>query len=232
MKPLIRLSGIKKVVGSEQILKGIDVDVYEGQFVSIIGASGSGKSSLLYIMGLLDKPTEGEVFFEDEKIDYSKDKLLSYIRNSKLGFVFQFHYLVQELTVIDNVILPAIKKGLPLREARDRAMVLLENLGLKGKENRKPYEISGGEMQRTAIARALINQPKVLLADEPTGNLDSTNTQRVMDIFKEINKNQTTIVMVTHEMDLAKQTNCIVELKDGKIIRQEFLQPSLLGPLT
>jgi len=232
MKPLIKLSGIKKTVGSEQILKGIDLEVYEGEFVSIIGASGSGKSSLLYILGLLDKPTEGEVFFEDEKIDYSKDKRLSYLRNSKLGFVFQFHYLVQELSLLDNVILPAIKKGVPIKEARERAMVLLERLGLKGKENRKPYEISGGEMQRTAIARALINQPKVLLADEPTGNLDSTNTQRVMDIFKEINKSQTTIVMVTHEIDLARQTKRIVELRDGSVIKQEYLQQFSPGPGT
>ena len=232
MKPLIRLSGIKKTVGSEQILKGIDLEIYEGEFVSIIGASGSGKSSLLYILGLLDKPTEGEVFFEDEKIDYSKDKRLSYLRNSKLGFVFQFHYLVQELSLLDNVILPAIKKGVPIKEARERAMVLLERLGLKGKENRKPYEISGGEMQRTAIARALINQPKVLLADEPTGNLDSTNTQKVMDIFKEINKSQTTIVMVTHEIDLARQTRRIVELRDGSVIREEYLQPFSPGPET
>jgi ABC-type antimicrobial peptide transport system, ATPase component len=232
MKPLIRLSGIKKTVGSEQILKGIDLEIYEGEFVSIIGASGSGKSSLLYIMGLLDKPTEGEVFFEGEKIDYSNDKRLSYLRNSKIGFVFQFHYLVQELSLLDNVILPAIKKGMPINEARERAMVLLERLGLKGKENRKPYEISGGEMQRTAIARALINQPKVLLADEPTGNLDSTNTQRVMDIFKEINKSQTTIVMVTHEIDLARQTKRIVELRDGSVIRQEYLQPFSPGPET
>ncbi len=232
MKPLIRLSGIKKTVGSEQILKGMDLEIYEGEFVSIIGASGSGKSSLLYILGLLDKPTEGEVFFEGEKIDYSNDKRLSYLRNSKLGFVFQFHYLVQELSLLDNVILPAIKKGVPIKEAKERAMVLLERLGLKGKENRKPYEISGGEMQRTAIARALINQPKVLLADEPTGNLDSTNTQRVMDIFKEINKSQTTIVMVTHEIDLARQTKRIVELRDGSVIKQEYLQQFSPGPGT
>jgi ABC-type antimicrobial peptide transport system, ATPase component len=232
MKPLIRLSGIIKTVGSEQILKGIDLEIYEGEFVSIIGASGSGKSSLLYIMGLLDKPTEGEVFFEGEKIDYSNDKRLSYLRNSKIGFVFQFHYLVQELSLLDNVILPAIKKGMPIKEARERAMVLLERLGLKGKENRKPYEISGGEMQRTAIARALINQPKVLLADEPTGNLDSTNTQRVMDIFKDINKSQTTIVMVTHEIDLARQTKRIVELRDGSVIKQEYLQQFSPGPET
>ena len=232
MKPLIRLKGIKKTVGSEQILKGINLEIYEGEFVSIIGASGSGKSSLLYVLGLLDKPTEGEVFFEGEKIDYSNDKRLSYLRNSKIGFVFQFHYLVQELSILDNVILPAIKKGVPIKEARERAMVLLERLGLKGMENRKPYEISGGEMQRTAIARALINKPKVLLADEPTGNLDSTNTQKVMDIFKEINKSQTTIVMVTHEIDLAKQTKRIVELRDGSVIRQEYLQQFSPGPGT
>jgi lipoprotein-releasing system ATP-binding protein len=128
--------------------------------------------------------------------------------------------------------LPAIKRGVPIKEARERAMVLLEKLGLKGKENRKPYEISGGEMQRTAIARALINQPKVLLADEPTGNLDSTNTQKVMDIFKEINKSQTTIVMVTHEIDLARQTKRIVELRDGSVIRQEYLQLFSPGPGT
>jgi ABC-type antimicrobial peptide transport system, ATPase component len=190
------------------------------------------KVPFLYILGLLDKPTEGEVFFEGEKIDYSNDKRLSYLRNSKIGFVFQFHYLVQELSLLDNVILPAIKKGVPIKEARERAMVLLERLGLKGKENRKPYEISGGEMQRTAIARALINQPKVLLADEPTGNLDSTNTQKVMDIFKEINESKTTIVMVTHEIDLARQTKRIVELRDGSVIRQEYLQPFSPGPET
>ncbi|WP_448588226.1 ABC transporter ATP-binding protein [Thermocrinis sp.] len=222
MKALISLRGIKKRIGSEEILKGIDLEVFDGEFVSIIGASGSGKSSLLYIMGLLDKPTEGEVFFEGDKISYLQDRKLAYIRNKRIGFVFQFHYLVQELSILDNIILPALKSGLSQSEARKRAMELLERLGLRGKENRKPYEISGGEMQRTAIARALINSPRVLLADEPTGNLDSSNTQKVMDIFKEINKDNTTIVMVTHELDLARQTKRIVEVKDGMIVRQEY----------
>ena len=225
MNPLISLRGIKKSIGSEQILKGIDLDIFEGEFVSIIGASGSGKSSLLYIMGLLDKPTEGEVFFEGKKIENSQDKLLAYLRNKKIGFVFQFHYLIPELSVLDNIILPALKSGLSQDEAKKRAMELIKQLGLSGKENRKPYEISGGEMQRTAIARALMNNPKVLLADEPTGNLDSSNTQKVMDIFKEINRNNTTVVMVTHELDLARQTKRIVEVRDGMIIRQEYLPP-------
>ena len=224
MKPLISLRGIKKSIGSEQILKGIDLDIFEGEFVSIIGASGSGKSSLLYIMGLLDKPTEGEVFFEDRKIENYQDKSLAYLRNKKIGFVFQFHYLIPELTVLDNIILPALKSGLSQSEAKKRAMELIKRLGLSGKENRKPYEISGGEMQRTAIARALMNNPKVLLADEPTGNLDSSNTQKVMDIFKEINRNNTTVVMVTHELELARQTKRIVEIRDGMIIRQEYLR--------
>ncbi|WP_448583976.1 ABC transporter ATP-binding protein [Thermocrinis sp.] len=225
-KSLIRLNNIRKKIGSEEILKGIDLEVFEGEFVSIVGASGSGKSSLLYIMGLLDKPSEGEVFFEGEKIIDFQDRRLACIRNRKIGFVFQFHYLVQELSILDNVILPALKSGLSLTESRKKAIELLERLGLNGKENRKPYQISGGEMQRTAIARALINNPKVILADEPTGNLDSINTQKVMDIFKEINRNGTTIVMVTHELNLAKQTKRIIEVKDGKIINQEFLQPS------
>ncbi|WP_333784627.1 ABC transporter ATP-binding protein [Thermocrinis sp.] len=226
MEAIIRLKNIKKRIASEEILKGIDLEISEGEFVSIVGASGSGKSSLLYIMGLLDKPSEGEVFFERKKIINLQDKELAYLRNRKIGFVFQFHYLVQELSVLDNIILPALKSGLSQTESRKRALELLERLGLKGKENRKPYQISGGEMQRAAIARALINKPKLILADEPTGNLDSTNTQKVMEIFKEINENGTTIVMVTHELDLAKQTKRIVEVRDGVIVKQEFLQPS------
>ncbi len=226
MEAIIRLKNIKKRIASEEILKGIDLEISEGEFVSIVGASGSGKSSLLYIMGLLDKPSEGEVFFERKKITNLQDKELAYLRNRKIGFVFQFHYLVQELSVLDNIILPALKSGLSQTESRKKALELLERLGLKGKENRKPYQISGGEMQRAAIARALINKPKVILADEPTGNLDSTNTQKVMEIFKEINENGTTIVMVTHELDLAKQTKRIVEVRDGVIVKQEFLQPS------
>ncbi len=223
----IKLVGVKKTVGQEHILKGIDLEIKEGEFVAIIGASGSGKSSLLYIMGLLDKPTEGDVYFEGTRVDFSKERMLSHIRNRELGFVFQFHYLLPEFNLLENVMLPAIKLGIRRDEAQERAYELLKKLGLGGKEKRRIYQISGGEMQRTAIARALINNPKVILADEPTGNLDSKNTQVVMEIFEGINKEGTTIVMVTHEMELAKRANRIVEMKDGLILTETSL--GLLG---
>ncbi|HAV39855.1 MAG: ABC transporter ATP-binding protein [Aquificaceae bacterium] len=215
---MIELRGVKKVIGQEEILKGIDIEIKKGEFVAIIGASGSGKSSMLYIMGLLDRPTEGEVFFEEERIDFSEEEKISKIRNQKLGFVFQFHYLLPEFSLLENVMIPAIRLGMKREEARERAYELLRRLGLGGKENRKIYQISGGEMQRVAIARALINKPLVILADEPTGNLDSKNTQAVMDIFKDINSEGTTIVMVTHELELAKQAHRIVEMRDGRIL--------------
>ncbi len=216
---IIELRGVKKSIGQEQILKGIDFDVYRGEFVAIIGASGSGKSSMLYIMGLLDKPTDGEVFFEEEWVDFSDEQKLSEIRNKKIGFVFQFHYLLPEFTLLENIMLPAIKMGLERRTAEERAYELLKTFGLGGKERRKIYQISGGEMQRVAIARALMNKPSVILADEPTGNLDSKNTKAVMEIFKEINSQGNTIVMVTHELELAEQAHRIVEVKDGVILR-------------
>ncbi|MDW8066869.1 MAG: ABC transporter ATP-binding protein [Aquificaceae bacterium] len=220
---VLELKGIKKSIGQEQILKGIDLHVSMGEFVAVVGASGSGKSSMLYIMGLLDKPTEGEVFFEGEKIDFSNDRKLSQIRNKKIGFVFQFHYLLPEFNLLENVMLPAIKLGMRKDEAKERAYELLKALGLGGKEGRKIYQISGGEMQRVAIARALINEPSLLLADEPTGNLDSKNTQAVMNIFQEINAKGTTIVMVTHEMDLAFRSKRIVEMRDGQVLSDRLL---------
>ena len=215
---IIELRGVKKSIGQEQILKGIDLEVYSGEFVAIIGASGSGKSSMLYIMGLLDRPTEGEVLFEGQVVDFSDEKKLSEIRNKKIGFVFQFLYLLPEFTLLENVMLPAIKMGMERKQAEERAYELLRALGLGGKERRRIFQISGGEMQRVAIARALMNKPSVILADEPTGNLDSKNTQAVMEIFKEINSQGTTIVMVTHELELAEQAHRIIEVRDGVIL--------------
>ena len=220
----IRLSKVKKYIGKEAILKGIDLEVKKGEFLAIVGASGSGKSSMLYIMGLLDTPTEGEVFFEGEKIDFYDEEKLSQIRNRKMGFVFQFHYLLPEFNLLENVMLPAIRLGMKREEAKEKAYNLLKKLGLEGKERRRIYEISGGEMQRVAIARALINQPSVILADEPTGNLDSKNTEIVMEIFQDINRQGTTIAMVTHELDLAKKAHRIVEVKDGLILRETSIQ--------
>ncbi|MCS7171678.1 MAG: ABC transporter ATP-binding protein [Aquificaceae bacterium] len=221
---LIELKGIKKWVGQEQILKGIDFTVQKGEFVAVVGASGSGKSSLLYIMGLLDKPSEGDVFFEGEKVDFSNERGLSELRNKKIGFVFQFHYLLPEFNLLENVMLPAIKLGMKREEAMERAYELLKSLGLEGKEKRRIYQISGGEMQRVAIARALINNPSIILADEPTGNLDSKNTQIVMEIFKEINKGGATFVMVTHELHLAEQAQRVVEIKDGMVLSDKVIQ--------
>ncbi|MCX8075820.1 MAG: ABC transporter ATP-binding protein [Aquificaceae bacterium] len=215
---LIELRGVKKSIGQEEILKGISLSVQKGEFVAIIGASGSGKSSMLYIMGLLDKPSEGDVFFEGKKVVFSDEAELSRLRNKSLGFVFQFHYLLPEFTLLENAMLPAIKLGVDREEARERAYELLKSLGLGGKENRRIYQISGGEMQRVAIARALMNNPSVLLADEPTGNLDSRNTQKVMEIFQQINAEGTTVVMVTHELQLAQQAKRVVEVKDGVIL--------------
>ena len=215
---IIELRGVKKSIGQEQILKGIDLEVYSGEFVAIIGASGSGKSSMLYIMGLLDRPTEGEVLFEGQVVDFSDEKKLSEIRNKKIGFVFQFHYLLPEFTLLENVMLPAIKMGMERKQAEERAYELLRALGLGGKERRRIFQISGGEMQRVAIARALMNKPSVILADEPTGNLDSKNTQAVMEIFKEVNSQGTTIVMVTHELELAEQAHRIIDVRDGVIL--------------
>jgi len=199
-------------------LKNISLEIERGEFVAIIGPSGSGKSSLLYIMGLLDRPTEGKIYYKDREIDLSKVEALSRFRNEKMGFVFQFHYLIPELDLLENVIAPQLKLGKPWPEAEERARELLERLGLKGKERRQVTEISGGEMQRVAIARALANDPELLLCDEPTGNLDSKNTERVMEIFEEINAKGKTIVMVTHDLNLAKRAKKIISMRDGEIV--------------
>lgn len=215
---LLRLAGIEKRVGQELILKNVSLEIEKGEFVAIIGPSGSGKSSLLYIMGLLDRPTKGEIYYKDKQIELAKVETLSRLRNEKLGFVFQFHYLIPELDLLENVIAPQLKLGKPWPEAEERARELLERLGLKGKERRQIFEISGGEMQRGAIARALANDPELLLCDEPTGNLDSKNTERVMEIFEEINAKGKTIVMVTHDLNLAKRAKRIISMRDGEIV--------------
>ncbi|MGC8852994.1 MAG: ABC transporter ATP-binding protein [Hydrogenobacter sp.] len=215
---LIELINVKKRIRNEEILKGIDLKVHKGEFLAIIGASGSGKSSLLYIMGLLDFPTEGRVIFNGHEVSSLDQKTVSKIRNENIGFVFQFHYLLPEFNLLENVMIPLIKKGVPKDEAEERAYELLKRLGLGGKEKRKIYQVSGGEMQRTAIARALANNPEVILADEPTGNLDSKNTQIVMQILQEINSSGTTVVMVTHELDLAKRADRIIQMRDGLLV--------------
>ncbi len=215
--PLVSLKKVSKSIEGEEILKDISLDIFKGEFVSVVGASGSGKSSLLYILGLIDSPTEGKVFFEGEEVVFTDEEKLSRIRNRKLGFVFQFHYLLPEFTALENVMVPMVKAGINKSEAEDRSYELLRSVGLAGKENRKPHQLSGGEQQRVAIARALANDPLLILADEPTGNLDSRNTEVVMEIFQRLNSEGTTIVMVTHEDYLAERSQRILHMKDGRL---------------
>lgn len=220
MITVVELKGIRRRIRDEEILKGIDLTVERGNFISIIGPSGSGKSSLLYILGLLDQPNEGKVFVEGEEIDYSDSHKVSLIRNRKFGFIFQFHYLIAEFTLVENIMAPMLKAGKGKEESKERAYLLLEKLGLKGKERRKPYQISGGEQQRVAIARALANDPLLIIADEPTGNLDSKNTEIVMEIFCKLNNEGKTIVMVTHEVELTTKTKRVLKMLDGMIVEE------------
>ncbi|HSC34994.1 MAG TPA: ABC transporter ATP-binding protein [Thermodesulfobacteriota bacterium] len=219
MSVILEGRDIKKSIGENDILNGISIQISTGDFISIVGASGSGKSSLMYILGLLDSPTSGEVKIDDKKVDFSDTKLLSKIRNKKIGFVFQFHYLITELTAYENILIPMLKNGVNDRERlKQRSYDLIESLGLKGKEKRKPYQLSGGEQQRVAIARALANDPEIVMADEPTGNLDSKNSAMVMDVFLELNEKGRSILMITHEMYLAKETKKVLEIKDGLMV--------------
>jgi len=220
MSVILEGRDLRKSIGDNPILNGISIAVEKGDFTAIVGSSGSGKSSLMYVLGLLDSPTSGEVYVDGRKVDFTDSKSLSGIRNRKIGFVFQFHYLIAELTASENVIVPMLKRGIKRPEAKDRSYALLAELGLKGKEGRKPYQLSGGEQQRVAIARALGNDPEIVMADEPTGNLDSKNSALVMEVFLELNEKGRAVLMITHEPDLAGKTKKVYEIKDGLILDQ------------
>ena len=206
-----------------RVLKGIDLAVKQCEFVAIVGASGSGKSTLLHILGALDKPDKGVVSFQGRRLSRHGSGELNQYRNKMVGFVFQFYHLLDELNVLENVYLPAMAATSTVgwfscrKSAKNRAKELLEQLGLGERANHKPYQLSGGERQRAAIARALMNEPRLLLADEPTGNLDSATGNGILDVLEKLNRAGQTIVMVTHDERIAERAGRIVTLADGKI---------------
>jgi len=204
------------------VLKGADLAVQEGEFVAIIGASGSGKSTLLHVLGGLDRPDKGVIQFDGRDLNRVRARELNKFRNERVGFVFQFYHLLDELSVLENVLLPAMVSRSVVgwmtsrRAARKRAADLLEQLGLGHRAGHKPYQLSGGERQRVAIGRALMNEPKLLLADEPTGNLDSATGNGILNVFETLNRAGQTIVMVTHDERIARKAQRIVTLVDGR----------------
>ena len=219
---ILELTEINKIYGSEiktQVLYDINLSFAEHSFNSIIGQSGSGKSTLLNIMGTLDKPTSGQIQIGGENVAKMKEKQLAKIRNDWMGFVFQFHYLLPEFTALENVLIPyEIKNGKADKEAVDKAKEYLKLVGLEQVMNNPATKMSGGQQQRTAIARAMINSPKIILADEPTGNLDSDSTEIIYDVLRNINeKYGTTFVIITHDKRIAEKADRIIEMKDGRI---------------
>lgn len=220
---LLRLENINKDYCDEEVvtpaLRRVSFEVKEGEFVAVMGVSGSGKSTLMHIIGFLDKPSSGQYFFEGKDTSQFNDIKLAEIRNQKVGFVFQTYNLLARTSVWDNVLLPTIYTAhLNKKIIEQRARRLLDKLGLSHRINHRPNQLSGGEQQRVAIARALINQPRLILADEPTGNLDSRSGQEVMEILQDLNEEGNTILMVTHEKYVAECSRRIIELKDGQII--------------
>lgn len=216
---MIHLEGITKSFGLLQVLKGIDLEIAKGEIVSIVGPSGAGKTTLLQIMGTLDSPDTGTINVDGTNVSKMKEKELSAFRNKHIGFVFQFHQLLPEFTALENVMIPAFIAGVSTKEASIHAMEILDFMGLTERASHKPNELSGGEKQRVAVARALINQPAVILADEPSGSLDTHNKEELHQLFFDLrNRFGQTFVIVTHDETLAKITDRTIHMVDGKII--------------
>ena len=227
MSALIVLEDIRKSyrLGGVDIhaLDGVDLSIYQNEFVALMGPSGSGKSTLMNILGCLDSPTSGQYALNGKDVGSMRDRQLSEIRNAEIGFVFQSFNLLPRLSSLDNVALPLVYAGMSSRQRRARAQEMLELVGLGDRMKNKPNQLSGGQRQRVAIARALANQPSLVLADEPTGNLDSTTAKEIMEMLTKVNAKGNTIVVVTHEREIAEYAQRIIHLKDGLIERHEVL---------
>jgi lipoprotein-releasing system ATP-binding protein len=216
---MIHTTGITKSFGSLQVLKGIDLTINKGEFVSIIGASGAGKTTLLQIIGSLDKADQGELIVDGINLNQLSDKQLAAFRNKHVGFVFQFHQLLPEFTALENVCIPGFIAGRKKQEVEAQAKELLKKMGLAERIGHKPNQLSGGEKQRVAVARALINQPSLILADEPSGSLDSANKKELHSLLRELcNEYGLTILAVTHDKELAEVSDRIIEMRDGNIL--------------
>lgn len=215
---MLRARHIVKRFGNLTVLKGVDLDVQTAEIVSIVGSSGAGKSTLLHILGTLDRPDEGEIYVRDTRLDQLKPRALAHFRNQHIGFVFQFHHLLPEFSALENVCIPGWLAGKKKKTVEQRAHSLLETLGLADRTESKPHTLSGGEQQRVAVARALINQPAVVFADEPTGNLDSVHARELHALFLQLRDQfQQTFVIVTHNEELARMSDRLVHMKDGLV---------------
>ncbi len=225
---LIDIEGVKKIydLGAEKIhaLDGVSLKIERGEYIAIMGPSGSGKSTIMNILGCLDTPTSGSYYFEDEEVSKMDDNQLAGIRNQKIGFVFQTFNLLPRISSLQNVELPLIYGGVSLESRRERAELVLERVGLGDRMNHKPNELSGGQRQRVAVARALANEPSIILADEPTGNLDSKTGEEIMVLFNQIHEAGNTIILVTHEEYIAENAHRIIRLHDGLIASDEVVR--------
>ena len=230
---LIRLEEIEKIYGSGdtivRALDGVNLIIHQGEYCSIMGASGSGKSTAMNIIGCLDRPTAGSYYLDRVDVSQLSDEDLAEIRNRKIGFVFQQFHLLPQMSALENVMLPMVYASVPSQERRDRAVEALKRVGLGNKLYNKPNQLSGGQQQRVAIARAIVNKPLLLLADEPTGALDSRTTKEVMDIFNELHSSGITIVLVTHEPEVARSTERIIWFRDGRVVYDHLTPEEMLN---
>jgi lipoprotein-releasing system ATP-binding protein len=225
--PLVRVENLHKSFDSQhkrtEVLKGVELNIYQGETLAIVGASGVGKSTFLYLLGTLDRPTAGKIFYRGEDIFSWKEEKLALFRNEKIGFIFQFHHLIPEFNALENAMMPGLIRGMSRQEAAERAEQILVRVGLKDRLTHKQGELSGGEQQRVAVVRALLLKPEVLLADEPTGDLDTQTGNAIFELLCELNQELgTTMVLVTHNPELARRVPRRVTLVDGRVVQDEY----------